>query len=818
MMAHPPSHPLDAATLLTARGWVVFPADHPDGGLHCLGSPRDCRERRCPAETDPAKRGKHPAVVPRWGALTDPADAATLAEWFGAGTYNVALACGASGLLVVDDDANGGLERYAESIGEKVPDTFRVRTHQGWHHYFTVPRGPDGQRVPVGNAPGLLESWGCDVRGGAGPSGGDGGYVIGPGSTHTSGDPDAYTVPDWEAEAIEAPEWLIHAVTTSGPPRRAEGMRDAAGAAGPGTAPGAGLRAYDELPRYDTADRFLADFHEHCAQVDAPGAAFRWSLFAAARDGWRLVNREVITEDELYRELAHCVRRVWDADPDERDDKIVNEEAYAAALRSPWELITPLERVPVEPDRYGPWHRPGDVLLPDSSAGTVTSLNGDGGHTTDGNRTVDVRDIPSVDTSVSTALVVPPAPGGIEQATWKAAYVQEVTRRAVRAELEAAELPPLKRLSYLDFRATTKPSYLIPKMLYRNALAVVFGAPGSGKTYLMIDIALSLATGRQWQGQRITNADGGPGMVHYVMAEGLDINNGRTEAWEHYHGIAPAEIGDRFVVFEEGIALSEQGIAQYLVEVRRDKPDLVVLDTRNPLFVGKESSGEDYGAMINVLHMIRRAAGGCAVVLLDHSGLNDPDRPRGSNALVAGVHTMIQVTKGRDKDAGIYTARETGRNKAAGPQDGAEWTWRLRKVEDVPHEGLDVPAVCVPLTEDDEAARKPVDVVGSWWDDVDVPDDLLKIRGRGRAMAMHVFRILRWVGGDAGLTRDELSRTITRFLRMNDAKAACTPDQLGRALSLLVEHSVIENAGKSSARFVLTPGYRPARGHGQPPE
>jgi hypothetical protein len=231
MMTHPPLAALDAAQRLTARGWVVFPADRPDNGLHCSGSARACRERRCGAESDASKRGKHPAVVARWGELTGPVAPEQLVEWFAAGRYNVAIAAGPSGLLIVDDDAAGGFERYAESIGEKVPDTFRLPTAQGWHHYFTVPLDSHGERVPVGNAPGLLAAYRCDVRGGASPSHPHGGYAITAGSQHWTDDPAAYVPVDWSAPACEAPEWLISAVTTPGPPGRAEGVPDRTGTA-----------------------------------------------------------------------------------------------------------------------------------------------------------------------------------------------------------------------------------------------------------------------------------------------------------------------------------------------------------------------------------------------------------------------------------------------------------------------------------------------------------------------------------------------------------------------------------------------------------
>ena len=315
MMAHLPLPALDAARLLTARGWVVFPADRPDSGLHCSGSAVTCRRGDCGAEGDAGKRGKHPAVVARWSVLTTPAAPEQLAEWFapgdtGTARYNVAVACKPSGVFVIDDDTAGGFERYAESIGEKVPDTFRVATAQGAHYYFALPVDPQtGEPMLIGNAPGLLKAFGCDVRGGASPSHPAGGYVIGPGSQHWTDDPGAYVPVDWDAPACEAPEWLITAVTTPGPSATAEGLPARTGTAGHAS----GLTRWDSAPRYGSAADLAAQFARHCAEVTEPGNAFRWGLFLAARDGWRLVALRLLDEaDHAARagrdRLARLVR------------------------------------------------------------------------------------------------------------------------------------------------------------------------------------------------------------------------------------------------------------------------------------------------------------------------------------------------------------------------------------------------------------------------------------------------------------------------------------------------------------------------------
>lgn len=843
-MAHPSLSPLDAAEMLTARGWVVFPADRPDSGLHCSGSARACRERRCGAESDASKRGKHPAVVARWGELVAPASAEQLREWFADGRYNVAIACAPSGLLVIDEDRLGGFERAAIELDEgKIGDTFRDRTSaRGQHWWFTVPTDPEtGARVPVGNAPGLLGAYGCDVRGGASPSHPHGGYVIGPGSQHWTDDPDAYVPMDWNAPALVAPEWVITAVTTPGPPGRAEGLPDRTGTAAPAGS-GHGLTRWDSAPRYGSAADLREQFARHCAEVTEPGNAFRWGLFLAARDGWRLVHLGLLDEDAMSRELEAVVWRVWHAAPDDRDVKIVMQEALTGphgAQASPWELSG--AEVRERARQAGPqpgrrFLRPGDAMIepmavrapvPDAVTPPVTSENGLANRTSDGNRAVaevnGASPAPDIDLSSVETLAeeaIPDAPPGIDPQQWRVAYLRERTRRAVLAELDAADLPELVAEDWITFRASPKPSYLVPRMLYRNGLAVIFGAPGSGKSWLALDVALTLATGRQWQGHRLVGRNNGPGMVHYVMAEGRDINLVRAEAWEYYHDVKPEGIQGHFRAIEAGVLLTEPGIRNYLRIVRQDQPDLIVLDTKNALSTAKESAGDEYGAMLRVLNTLREAAHellGCAVVLVDHSGLGDKGRARGSNAQQAGVHTEIMVVGPQDESTSVYTAR-VKRNKAAGPRI-VEWHWRLHELPELTGSDpeMDAPAVCVSVS-GHEVSRSAFTTEGKWWGD-ELPEPIREVidqarevdkggrslAAKGKREAKLIMLLLRSVQTTEGLVQTKIRQMVNEPREPKDHVKLWA---VTRACALLLAEGLIDDVGTpAQKRYALAGPY-----------
>ncbi|MEU3835803.1 bifunctional DNA primase/polymerase [Streptomyces microflavus] len=119
--------------------------------------------------------------------------------------FNIGIATGPSGLLVVDldvpkrdssTDTPSGVttfEALCERAGQPVPTTYRTRTASGGHHlYFTTPDG-----VRLGNTAGTLAPL-VDTRAW-------GGYVVAPGSTTPAG---RYEVTD-PIPVAPLPDWLL---------------------------------------------------------------------------------------------------------------------------------------------------------------------------------------------------------------------------------------------------------------------------------------------------------------------------------------------------------------------------------------------------------------------------------------------------------------------------------------------------------------------------------------------------------------------------------------------------------------------------------
>ncbi|MER7154524.1 bifunctional DNA primase/polymerase [Streptomyces lydicus] len=206
-MTHEPRTALLRAALDAAEhGWAVIPLRPGDKRPALHGA------EHCPGIGDCA--GGHLKWEQR--ATTDPAR--IRAAWAHA-PFNVGIATGPSGLVVVDldmpktkgnsnADTPSGVTTFkalCERTGRPVPTTRTVRTASGGRHlYFTAPVG-----VRLANTAGTLGPL-IDTRAW-------GGYVVGPGSTVHGA---AYAVED-AAPVLQLPDWLLNALKPPQEPAKA---------------------------------------------------------------------------------------------------------------------------------------------------------------------------------------------------------------------------------------------------------------------------------------------------------------------------------------------------------------------------------------------------------------------------------------------------------------------------------------------------------------------------------------------------------------------------------------------------------------------
>jgi hypothetical protein len=180
---------------------------------------------------------------------------------------------------------------------------------------------------------------------------------------------------------------------------------------------------------------------------------------------------------------------------------------------------------------------------------------------------------------------------------------------------------------------------LIADWLDLDTLAVIYGPPGVGKTFLSVDMALHVASGTYWHGRDVAS-----GPVLYVIGEGARGIGKRTRAWKEHHRLYS---GGRHAIrwlpeaVQLGDAMQVEAFAQLAAEVR---PSLIVFDTLARCTVGvEENNATTMGVVVEALDAIRRESGAC-VLCLHHTGKDVSLGARGSNALKGAIDTEIEVS------------------------------------------------------------------------------------------------------------------------------------------------------------------------------
>ena len=90
--------------------------------------------------------------------------------------------------------------------------------------------------------------------------------------------------------------------------------------------------------------------------------------------------------------------------------------------------------------------------------------------------------------------------------------------------------PPL--LEHIAKIKLTAPQYLIEGLIEQQSLCQIFGEPGTGKSFVGIDVACSIGSGKDFHGRPVVR-----GPVIYVAGEGRRGVVRRVNAWAKAHSI-----------------------------------------------------------------------------------------------------------------------------------------------------------------------------------------------------------------------------------------------------------------------------------------
>lgn len=226
-----------------------------------------------------------------------------------------------------------------------------------------------------------------------------------------------------------------------------------------------------------------------------------------------------------------------------------------------------------------------------------------------------------------------------------------------------------------------EPEPLVSGLLFYETTSMIVGAPKTGKTFLAIDLAGAVMTGRDWQGARSFPKSG---KVFYLAGEGRRGVMRRFTAWANYH--APklgtsgpellAEITRNLVMLPGGLELQKEDDRGAILDIVGEfGPDLVLVDTLARHFRGgEENSSKDVGRYVQAVEEIAQETG-AHVLSVHHLGKNTANGARGSSALLGAVDTEMTVSG--DTQKGLSVKVTAQKDEEAAPL----WWVRFEKVE-----------------------------------------------------------------------------------------------------------------------------------------
>ena len=202
-------------------------------------------------------------------------------------------------------------------------------------------------------------------------------------------------------------------------------------------------------------------------------------------------------------------------------------------------------------------------------------------------------------------------------------------------------------LPWSEFAAARSSAWLVKQVLPKAALIVIYGPPGGGKSFWVLDAVNSIARGEQWRGKKVNQ-----GGVLYICAEGAGGFRNRLAAYAAHH-----EVDSTMPVYVLGDApnlINKSDTPALLKAIDGLGPlSVIVVDTFAQVTPGSnENSSEGAGLALKNCRLLHDKTG-ATVILVAHSGKDATKGVRGWSGIKGACDCEIEITRVEDSDLRI---------------------------------------------------------------------------------------------------------------------------------------------------------------------
>ena len=226
------------------------------------------------------------------------------------------------------------------------------------------------------------------------------------------------------------------------------------------------------------------------------------------------------------------------------------------------------------------------------------------------------------------------------------------------------------------------PAWLLEGVIPEDAYCIMYAPETSFKTFLALDMALSVAVGFPLSGSTQFSEEEiiSPGPVLYVTGEGLGNIRKRVEGWEKIHNAGKQAEG--FNLFSPTPKLTDNidSLCEFIRTVSQDYK-LIVIDTISRTMQGlNENAQENASAFTGLSDALRSVGEGTSVLALHH--VNKDGSMRGSSVFSADADVVLRVD---DRDTlepdKLFTTSITVLKQKDAPDQQAPIKYLVREID-----------------------------------------------------------------------------------------------------------------------------------------
>jgi len=205
----------------------------------------------------------------------------------------------------------------------------------------------------------------------------------------------------------------------------------------------------------------------------------------------------------------------------------------------------------------------------------------------------------------------------------------------------------------------TEPDWLVDRCIERATVTSIYGAPKSGKSFIAIAMACSIASGKDFYG-----FDTKPSTVLYLAGEGHTAVARRIKSYEQFYSRSLSEAP--LLISNRGSRIGDDAEFAMLQEVCRDierehgNVGMIIVDTLARNYGLNENSTEDMNKFIQRIDELKEEFQ-ASMVIVHHTGHGSNGRARGSSVLPAALDYEFRVDRDKNSDdkAMLVTLKQT---------------------------------------------------------------------------------------------------------------------------------------------------------------